>query len=889
MEGVDMLMRFRRATLAMGLVTLAMAVSQVCAETTARFDLPAQPLADALRALGEQANYNVFFDAVLVAGRRSPALAAQLSPEEAIERLLEGSDLVHRPIDAKTSVIVPRAAREKRYGSGIYEGESPAGGERLRLASSDELPLIRLALAEPQDGSQAGAPGASAVGDSRPEEVVVTAQFYRRVESNIAAKLDLPLLDTPQAVSVINADVIKTFGITDLKWISKYVSGLDSRVTIVAENSDFTARGFTLDLEDGFKMNGFQYIPVQPIDTVAVERVEFLKGPSGILYGRNNYGGMLNYVTKQPQDRDFTTLTVSAGGGAMEIARIEMDLNTVLSEDKLTLRVPAAYERHDSTLDNDSRQFSVVPSLRWAVSEDLDVTLGAVLQQWRVNRQIGLSSWALGASAEDVNWQDGNGLQCRDEGIVCRTPPAFLREVYFGSAVDFYDSTAAQANIKLDYRITDRLRWFLSASDLHSDVSTQQHYIGTLIAEDGSAFLSRDAIRFIRDSSAVETGIIGDFDWFGRTHSFYLGGDYRRYTMDEYNNNDEFLDALAINVFNFRSRDAFQELLDGNGLGRDAVPYQQLIDRDREDWGLGAQVVLELADPLSLLVGGRYERSEFTDRNFELAGGCFEISCSRVGNYDGEWDEAADSSIFLPRVGATWKLVPDRWTAYVSYTEGFVPQAGITRSGGRIDPETGYQIELGVKSQLFGSRMLASMALWRIQREGVAVGDPDNLPGDIFVVGGLGQRNQGVELDVMGQITPQLNIILAASKTEGRFNRSSDTFFSGKEITSTPEYKLSGYLNYEFAGGALRGLSLGAGVSAVGPQWGVFPAALRVDSYTLVDFNLGYAFSDARRLSLQVQNLLDENYYLARGTSWDGCCNAFGDGRSVRLSFETRL
>lgn len=826
------------------------------------FNLPEQPLADTLRAIGHQTEMSILFEPETVGGEIAPAIRGHLSAAQAVSLVLSGTSLTVEQTAASALVI--------------HRGELTTDARRLRLA---------------QANSQTDDRAASAAEGAKPllEEVIVAARFYRPIESSVATKLDLPLLDTPQSVSVVNADVIKAFGITDLKWISKYVAGLDSRVTIVAENSDFTARGFTLDLEDGFKMNGFQYIPVQPIDTVAVERVEFLKGPTGILYGRNNYGGMLNYVTKQPEDRDFTTLTVSAGAGAVELGRVEMDLNTVLIDDTLGLRLPVAYERHDSTLDNDSRQFSAVPSLRWQASKDVTVTLGAVLQQWRVNRQLGLSAWATGASAEDVNWQDGNGLRCRNTGIACRTPPAYLRDVFFTSDIDFYDSKMEQVNAKLDYRINDHLQYFISASNLHSEVSTQQHYIGTLIAEDGSAFLSRDAISFIRDSSGVESGVIGDFEWFGRRHQFYVGGDYRRYGLDEYNNGDEFLGAEPINVFSFRTRGSFQAFLDDQGLGRDPVPYQYLMDRDREDWGLGAQAVFELSDPLVLLVGGRYERSEFTDRYFELQADCFRTSCARVGNFDGESDEDAESSVFLPRVGLTWKLVPERWSAYATYTEGFIPQAGVTRSGASIDPETGYQIELGMKAQLFGKRLLASFALWRIQREGVAVGDPDNVPGEIYVVGGLGQRNQGVELDVMGQVTPALNVIFAAAKTEGRFDRSSDTFFSGKEITSTPEYKLSGYVNYEFLGGALCGLSLGTGVTAVGPQWGVFPAAFRVDSYTTVDLKLGYAFSDTRSLSLQVQNVLDENYYLARGTTWDGCCNSFGDGRTFRLSLETRL
>lgn len=855
------------------------------AQAAYEFNLPTQSLADALRAIGRQSALNILFEPEVVQHLVAPPVKGYLSPAEAIQRVLNGTQLVVQEAAANSLVIAPARA--------VKGSESPAARQTSVSERFEDAPhLLRLAQAAPAansarpDVSSAQTDGS----EERVGEVLVKAtRFYRASDSSMAAKIDLPILETPQAVSVISNDLIKTFGITDLKWISRYVSGLDSRVTVVAENSDFTARGFTLDLEDGFKMNGFQYIPVQPIDTVAVERIEFLKGPTGILYGRNDYGGMLNYVTKQPENRDFTDLTFSAGGGDVDLARAEIDTNASLVDNVLMLRVPMAYELHDTYSDHHSRQFSAVPSLRWQVSDDFGVTLATVLQRWRVNRQIGLSPWAIGASAQEVNWQDGNGLRCRDPGIRCTTPPSYLRNTFLGSDVDFYDSTMTQVNAKADYRINDHLNYFLSGSYLRSNVQTQQHYIGTMIAEDGSAFLSRDAIDFRRRSRGVETGVTGDFGLFGRRHKFYVGGDYRRYSLNEYNNNDETLGAEPIDVFAFHDRSDFKDYLDANGLGRDYVPYQILLDRQRRDWGIGAQIVFELADPLTLLVGGRYERSRFDDHYFELESGCFRISCVRVGNYDGDSDERARGSIFLPRAGLTWKIVPDRWTAYASYTKGFIPQSGITRSGGRIGPETGYQIELGVKGQLFEDRFLASFAAWQIKREGVVIGDPNNLPGDIFVVGGLGQRNRGVELEATGLITESLNVIVAASKTQGRFDKSSDTFYSGKEITSTPEYKVSGYLNYDFLGPTLHGFSVGSGVTTVGPQWGVFPAAFRVDRYTTVDLKLGYAFNENRRLNLQVQNLLDESYFLARGTTWEGCCGAFGDGRSYRLSFETRL
>jgi TonB-dependent siderophore receptor len=702
-------------------------------------------------------------------------------------------------------------------------------------------------------------------------EVVVTAQFYRKVESNAAAKLDIPLIETPQAVSIVNADVLKTFSITDLKSISKYISGLDARALTVGEYSDFTARGFTLDLLDGFKLNGMSFVPVQPIDTVAVERVEILKGPTGIVYGRNNYGGMLNYVTKQPTYDDFARVGFSAG--YPQLSRVEADVNSTIVEDKLAVRVPISYEYRDSYTEEGSRQLTVVPALRWDISEKASVALLGLVQQWRTNRQIGVSAWALDATPDDIDWRVNNP-SCVELG--CVAPPASMRDVFFGSDRNYYDSTTVQALARFNYQLNDHLTYFVGGSYLDSGMTTLQYYIGTVIAGDGTAWLNGDAIDLEQKSHSFETGLTGDFELWGRTHQLYVGADHRLYRSTRDDSTEPFV-GEAFNVFDFHGRDSFRNFLRGNSWDQAPVPYDYSLAVRREYSGVGAQVMFELADNLTLLVGGRYEKSEIGETATPLTDLGFSYNLS------------IESSRFLPRAGLTWRIVPDHWTAYASYTEGYVPQNGRTRSGAPIDPEEGHQIEVGMKGQLLDNRLLVTLAAFEIDRSGVAVADPLNVPGEIFVVGGLGQKNRGVEFEALGQIARGFNVIVAASTIEGKYDRSTNVFFSGNDISSTPDYKVAGYVNYEFQNGPLSGLSLGGGVTRVGPQWGADPETYRIEGYTTADLNTGYVVNERTSLRLQIQNLFDETYFLPRGTAWAGCCGAFGDERTYRASIEFSL
>ncbi len=876
------------------------ASAQEASVQSVSLNIDAPKLSRALIQLSERAGLQLIYPAgSQVIDLPARPLNGTFTPKAALDQLLEGSGLQYEFLDARTIAITDPAAKAASP-HGQKEGTSKRDGKTAGLnvddaASSAAATRRFWRLAQTSSAGDAGGQAssgqrASATEDDTLQDVIVSAQFYRKSNSSAATRFDLPLIETPQSITVVNSDVIKTFGITDLKWVSKYVAGLDSRMTSYGETSDFTARGFTLNMQDGYKMNGFQYINAQPIDTVAVERIEFLKGPTGILYGRNDYGGMLNYVTKQPTYQSATSLGASLSGGGIDLARIEADINMVLVDDKLALRLPMAYQKHNDYLLHDARQFTAVPSLRWDVSDDLNVTFGSVIQHFRAAGQGGTSPVALGATVDDVNWATAETLaRCRD--LTCVTPPKYLRDVYFGPENQFNETRSVQANVKLDYRINDNLSYFVSGSTQRAGMEAQQYYIGTVTAEDGSAFLNSDALDFTWRSRTVETGFTGKLPLFGREHQFYLGADYRRYKETRFDY-DEFVHEPSFNVFSFRSTDQFQRWLADNNLGGDRIPYSWVKNVDRTDWGLGAQVVFELGDSLSLLAGARYDNSKFSDVYHQLIAGCISTKCQVVGDYGGAFDVGADGSTVLPRAGLTWKIVPDRWTAYVSYTEGFIPQSGVTRSGGAIDPETGKQVEVGVKGQLFDNRLFMSLAAWQIDRKNVVVTDPNNTPDEIFVVGGLTQRNKGLEFEAMGRLTPALNVIVAASKTEGRFGNSAlptAAFWAGREITSTPDYKFSGYVNYDFQGGQLFGLSLGGGVTSVGPQWGVFPAALRVPKYTTVDFKAGYAFNERTRINLMLQNAFDENYFVSRGTTWEGCCLAFGDERSYRLSIETKL
>ncbi|MEM1035919.1 MAG: TonB-dependent receptor plug domain-containing protein [Pseudomonadota bacterium] len=173
--------------------------------------------------------------------------------------------------------------------------------------------------------------------------MVRNAEFFRPTEATSATKILLPIIETPQAITVLTEDIISLTGIRDLEGASGLVPGFVAKGTYGGFDNRFSARGFDLSVAEGILINGVQVASNVDRDFIGVERIEYLRGPTSIVLGTVNYGGAVNIITKRPGD----VLEGSIAGevGSWDLYRFQGEFGGPLNESG-TVRgyVAGAYE-----------------------------------------------------------------------------------------------------------------------------------------------------------------------------------------------------------------------------------------------------------------------------------------------------------------------------------------------------------------------------------------------------------------------------------------------------------------------------------------------------------------------------------------------------------------
>lgn len=305
------------------------------------FNIPSQPLSTALRQFSQAANLELFFDAALTEGLRTPGLSGTYVPEQALQRLLAGTGLRYRFTSPSTVTLERQVAQE-------------SGAEREALQI--EPVIVR-------------------------EERAAT---YKVEGTSSATKTDTPLRDIPQSIQIIPREVIEDQGVVEVRDVLRNVSG------ITASNSSFNAfadqvniRGF--DASDNFIKNGLRrgnFGESLPQETANIERLEVLKGPASVLYGQLEPGGAVNIVTKQPLDTPLYAADLTLG--SYQFFRPTVDLSGPLNTSNTVLyRLNMAYERSEAFLDFfESEHFFVAPVVTVRFTPRTTLTLeGEYLQR----------------------------------------------------------------------------------------------------------------------------------------------------------------------------------------------------------------------------------------------------------------------------------------------------------------------------------------------------------------------------------------------------------------------------------------------------------------------------------------------------------------------------
>lgn len=671
------------------------------------------------------------------------------------------------------------------------------------------------------------------------ETVTVIAQEsgYQPLSATIGSRIDTPLRDLPAAVQIITRQLIDDQGATNIQDIVRNVSGVNVPHSAGARAEAFTIRGFTSienTYRDGYR-NGYS-ANRSSTELANVERVEVLKGPASILFGRLDPSGVVNLVTKKPLADHY--YSVQFQGGSYKYLRPQLDFSGPLRSN-LLYRLNMAYENADTFRDyNERERFFAAPSLNWLVSPKTSILFES--EYLNDHRLV------------------DRGLVALRGGVA----PVLVSTFYGDPGIPYFNKNV-KAGITLNTNLTDvttfrsALRVSVSLPEYYSRqaqavIDLNSRYTGTntavLATRANCARLGTTAcVEISQDRSDQlwhtynwQNDLATKFTLFGFQNSMVVGGDGQM-EISELANMVSTTRQL-MDIFNPSYKFAPDTLIRGYDFNRKNV-----------GGGLFLQDQIALRDDLKITVGGRFDYVR-TSRNDYYSATKRSPVLDRQSTIDKK---------FSPRAGIVYQPY-NPISLYFNYAQSFIPVLTFGVDTKPFKPETGEIYETGVKFSFWRNRLTTSVAVFDITRANVSTSDPDNT-GYSIQIGE--QSSRGFEWDFSAQLKRNWNIIATYAYTDVKITKDNfrNAHLIGNLVLGAPKETGSLWMTYEFSSGRLKGFGAGIGAFGVTDRFGDNAHTFRLPGYVRVDTTAYYKiYSQEKlkmRLGVNVNNLLDKLYY----------------------------
>lgn len=633
-------------------------------------------------------------------------------------------------------------------------------------------------------------------------------QGYHATRSASATRTDTAIHETPQSISVVSKDVVEDLGATRLQDALDYAGGVGRANNFGGQGlTTFTVRGFTTGefYRNGFPINrGYPNMP----DANTIERLEVLRGPATMLYGRGDPGGTFNVVSKQPLAERTVTLGSQLNDQGMK--RGTLDASGPLDEEgRLAYRLNVVGEGGDTFRDHvETERYGVTPVITWQATDDTKVTFEGDFMRNNHPLDRGLTRFPnqRGTPSRDTFWGD------KDAGKLHN------------------DNNMAQ--LRFEHALSDN--WTLGGGFQWLDGSLK----GNAIEANGPGSLGADGRTLQRNfnyrklewtDKDYQLNLTGHFSTGGFDHTLLTGIEYEDYDYKSIIQRS----SAAAGTYPI---DIFDPVY---GQPRPALTRTPTHDKENlKTYAAFVQDQVALTERLKVLAGARFERFEHDYQNY-------------VGK---SW-QAADNAV-TPRVGVIYDLT-DTVAVYADAARSFKPNTGASREGGGFAPEKGKSYEMGIKWEALDRQLSVDAAIYQIEKKNVLTTDPvDNT----FSVAAGQVRSRGFDLNVAGNLTPEWRVIGGYAYVDAEVTRD-NTLRSGTRLMNIPRNSFSLLNVYEFQDGALKGLGLGAGGKYVDQRAGqTANTAFSMDAYTVVDLLGYYKVNERVRLNLDVKNLFNREY-----------------------------
>jgi catecholate siderophore receptor len=697
-------------------------------------------------------------------------------------------------------------------------------------AAADPAASVEAAPAAANVASDADADAAAAAKKDASEvdtaqlgrvEVVGMPGIYGTRTTRSATKTETLLLNVPQSVTIVNDQLIRDQRMQGMADVVRYIPGVQmaqgegNRDTPILRGSNSTADMFV----DGVR-DDVQYFR----DLYNIERVEALKGPNAMIFGRGGSGGVLNRVSKQA---DFSTVRgFDLTWGSDSRGRAVADWGQALGED-FAFRVNALSENTGSFRDEvEYSRRGINPTLAWRAGEDTTFNLG--YERFEDERTADRGIPSFGGRPVDVDPATFFGDPDRSESTADVDAANLFVEHEFGNGLSLRNRTRAASYDKFYQNV------FPGSAFANGQVQIQAYNNATQ-----------------RDNAFNQTELEWKLDAGGWRHTLLGGAEFDHQVTDNLRHTGFFApNSCPSTAPGSTTTSTCVALADPRYTGPIAWG-QSATDADNHGVARNAAVFVqdqvEFSPEWQAIVGLRYDRFELdlhnnrTDADLELRDG-----------------------LLSPRLGLVYKPVADA-SIYASYSVAYLPRSGeqlasLNASNAALEPEEFENLELGAKWQLTPD-LNASVALYRLGRANVAVVDPDDST-RLVVLPGDSQRVQGVELGLSGDIGQRWHLMGGYAWQKGEITRDIQTsattlLHEGTELAQVPRHSFSLWNRVDLG----ERWGVGLGLIARSKVYTSTSNAVSLPGYLRTDAAVFYSLSDGIALQLNVENLFDLRYF----------------------------
>lgn len=714
--------------------------------------------------------------------------------------------------------------------------------------------------------SQESEPQGAAVEATTLDSVRVVGTSYIETGTRSAMKMDVEAMDTPFSVSTYSDDFMDALETQNVADLYKYMTGVQKAGTSA---QDITIRGFKSGGNDrnAMMINGLPGLTGRFASppTIALERVDIVRGPASVLYGQAQPGGFVNLVTKKPSARAasevrFRADTYSGGGvGFGDDVGYDVAFDTTGAlddENRFLYRFITQYHDKDTFRDfTFNKGVYVAPSLTWNMTDSTTATVELEYRKYK-----NAYDKFLPAPGFDID-----------------RVPAFTNRYH--QPDDFQRESGYSATVTLRHAFESGATWNFSLR--YADSVDRAKAFDVVAIRPNREFISRRAVRNEnnRDSLFMDTSFEIPFETGGISHQMIVGVNGGEDSTDLnrlqfFNGTVSGPTSLDISIANpvYTGYPRHEDLPATNP----ATPHL-LTHRLTQSKAFGVYVadLITLSDQWKVNLGLRstYDRQEIEE--LRIAG----VAGTRKS-----------SDKLLPQAGVLYQP-SETLTFYGSYSSSYVPAApNVIDVNGRnsFDPETSTQLEVGAKISSADGKLQATAAIFDIERT-------DSLTSFSCPLGTCSeqfgsQRSKGVELEMNARPLENWEVAMGFARADAKVSESRDPVQLGAATPNSAKNTAHVWTRYDVREGLLKGLGIGGGYAYVGERAGNLPSTanpvtMRLPAYSIADVSLFYRVG-AADLTLKLGNLFDERYFESTGLLAE---TQVQPGMPRNISFSVRL